>query len=95
MENQQEQHIIGYKTLLNVLLLLFVLTGITVGASYLDLGQLNVWLALFIAAIKGTLVLFFFMHMKYEGRALRWSFLGTIFFLFIMISFTFWDVAFR
>lgn len=95
MENNQEQHILGYKTLLNVLLLLFVLTGITVGASYIDLGKLNVWLALSIAAIKGSLVLFYFMHMKYEGRVLKWSFLGTLFFLGIMISFTFWDVAFR
>ncbi len=95
MEHKQEQHIIGYKTLIYVLFLLFGLTGITVGVSYLDLGRLNVWLALVIATIKGAFVLFFFMHMKYEGRALRWSFLGTVFFLGIMISFTFWDVAFR
>jgi len=95
MENKQKQHIVGYKTLFNILLVLFVLTAITVGASYIDLGKLNVWLALFIASIKGTCVLLFFMHMKYEGPVLRWSFLGTIFFLGIMISFTFWDVAFR
>jgi cytochrome c oxidase subunit 4 len=35
------------------------------------------------------------MHMKYEGRVLVLSFLGTVFFLGIMISFTFWDVGFR
>ncbi len=74
---------------------LLVLTGITIGISFVDLGNLNVWIALFIATIKGSLVLMFFMHMKYEGKALVLSFIGTILFLTIMISFTFWDVAFR
>jgi len=74
---------------------LLVLTGITVGMSYVDLGRLNVWVSLIIASIKGSIVLLFFMHMKYEGKVLVFSFLGTLFFLGIMISFTFWDVAFR
>jgi cytochrome c oxidase subunit 4 len=88
-------HIFEYKTLFTVLLVLLVLTGITVGVSYVDLGPLNVWISLVIAAVKGSVVLLFFMHMKYEGKVLILSFLGTIFFLGIMISFTFWDVAFR
>ncbi|HCY88422.1 MAG TPA: caa(3)-type oxidase subunit 4 [Desulfobacteraceae bacterium] len=88
-------HIISYKTLLMTLLALFALTGITVGASYVDLGQLNVWVALLIASLKGTLVLLIFMHMKFEGKALRLSFISTIGFLAIMIGFTFWDIAFR
>ncbi len=88
-------HIISYRTLFLVLLALLALTGITVGASYVDLGKLNVWVALGIASIKGSLVLLIFMHMKCEGRALVVSFLTTIIFLAIMIGFTFWDIAFR
>ncbi len=95
MEIKHPSHIFEYSTLLKILLALFVLTGITVGVSYLDLGKLNVWIALLIASCKGTLVLMYFMHMKFEGKVLAYSFLGTIFFLGIMISFTFWDVAFR
>lgn len=95
MDNKPSQHILEYSILLRVLMALFVLTGVTVGASYLDMGKLNVWIALLIASCKGTLVLLYFMHMKFEGRVLAWSFLGTVFFLGIMISFTFWDVAFR
>ena len=95
MKSDSSSHIIEYPVLLKVLGMLFVLTGVTVGASYLDLGKLNVWMALMIASFKGTLVLLYFMHMKYEGKMLAVSFLGTIFFLGIMISFTFWDVAFR
>lgn len=88
-------HFFEYKTLALVLGALLVLTGVTVGASYVDMGWGNVWIALFIASCKATLVLVIFMHMKFEGRALVISFLSTIFFLAIMISFTFWDVAFR
>ncbi len=95
MKETSSNHIFEYKELFKILLFLFALTGITVGASYIDLGQFNVWVALIIASVKASLVLLFFMHMKFEGRALVLSFLGTIFFLGIMISFTFWDVAFR
>ena len=90
-----EQHLTPYKTLILVLAALVLLTGITVGLSYLDLGMFNVPLTLAIACIKVTLVLLFFMHLKYEGRAIKLSFIGTICFLAIMISFTFWDVGFR
>ncbi|MFH2091472.1 MAG: cytochrome C oxidase subunit IV family protein [Pseudomonadota bacterium] len=95
MENKTPSHVFEYGTLFKILLVLFVLTGITVGVSYLDLGLFNVWIALLIASCKGALVLLYFMHMKFEGKVLAWSFLGTIFFLGIMISFTFFDVAFR
>jgi len=35
------------------------------------------------------------MHLKYEGPAIRYSLIGTIGFLAIMIGFIFWDVAYR
>lgn len=90
-----EQHLMSYKTLGLVLAALLVLTGVTVGVSYFDMGIFNVVLALGIASTKVSLVLLFFMHLKYEGRAIRFSFIGTICFLAIMIGFTFFDVAFR
>ncbi|MBC8440329.1 MAG: cytochrome C oxidase subunit IV family protein [Deltaproteobacteria bacterium] len=95
MKITQALHYFEYKTLFMVLLALLALTGITVSVSFIDLGKFNVWIALIIASTKGAIVLLFFMHMKYEGRVLVFSFLGTIFFLGIMISFTFWDVGFR
>ncbi len=95
MEKSYASHYLEYRTLFSVFLLLILFTGITVGVSYVDLGVFNVWISLLIASVKGSIVLLFFMHMKYEGKVLVFSFLGTIFFLFIMISFIFWDVAFR
>ena len=88
-------HITGYGRLFVIILALLILTGITVAVSYVNLGFYNVPIALFIASTKSSLVLLFFMHLKYEGRAIKVSFLSTIAFLFIMISFIFWDVAFR
>jgi cytochrome c oxidase subunit 4 len=90
-----EQHLMSYTTLALVLAALLALTGMTIGVSYLDLGAFNVPLTLAIASAKVSLVLLFFMHLKYEGRAIKFSFIGTICFLAIMIGFTFWDVAFR
>lgn len=92
---EDNAHIFSYRTLFLVLMALLVLTGVTVGASYVDLGRFNVWMALGIASVKGSLVLLVFMHMIFEGRALIISFLSTIGFLAIMIGFTFWDIAFR
>lgn len=90
-----EQHLSSYATLALVLVALLVLTGITVAVSYVDLGRFNVPLTLAIASTKVSLVLLYFMHLRYEGRAICVSFIGTICFLAIMIGFTFWDVAFR
>ncbi len=95
MDSQENNHILSYTKLALVLGLLLVLTGVTVGVSYIDLGFLNVPVALGIACTKVIFVLLFFMHLKYEGPIINLSFIGTVSFLLIMIGFTFWDVAFR
>jgi len=90
-----QQHLTSYTTLALVLAALLLLTGITIGVSYLDLGAFNVPLTLTIASAKVSLVLLFFMHLKYEGWAIKISVLVTICVLAIMIGLTFCDVAFR
>lgn len=93
--DSNEQHLMSYKTLGLVLTALLLLTGITVRVSFLDLGRFNVPIALGIACTKASLVLLFFMHLKYEGKAIKVSFISTLCFLAIMISFMFWDYAYR
>ncbi len=74
---------------------LAVLTGITVLASYVHLGMMNVVAALVIASIKASLVALYFMHLKHEGR-LVWGFaLAPIFFLVLIIAGTLTDTLFR
>jgi cytochrome c oxidase subunit 4 len=86
---------LSYRFLLMVLAALFALTALTVGASTINLGALNVWIALLIATAKASLVLLFFMHLKYENMVLKLSFLATFGFLAIIIGFIFLDIAFR
>jgi cytochrome c oxidase subunit IV len=95
LPKNEQLHVMGYGKLLTIIAALLFLTGVTVAVSYVNLGFFNVPIALLIATTKSSLVLLFFMHLKYEGTAIKVSFLSTIAFLCIMISFTFWDVAFR
>lgn len=95
MSEHEQEHILSYQFLGLILGGLVLLTGVTVAVSYVDWGFLNVPIALFVASSKATLVLLFFMHIKYEGMVIKVSFISTVVFLAIMISFTFWDVAFR
>ena len=95
MDNQEKQHVLSFTQLAMVLAVLLVLTGITVGVSYVHLGFFNIPIALAIACTKVTFVLLFFMHLKYEGRVINISFLSTVGVLVILIGFTFWDVAYR
>ena len=78
-----------------VFLALLALTAITVLVSYVDLGPLSTPLALLIAAIKATLVILYFMHLR-EASPLLWLAAGGGFFwLALMIVLTMSDIATR
>ena len=64
---------------------LMVLTTITVIVAFINLGALNFPVALGIAIVKATLVVLFFMHVKYSSRLTK-LICGTAFF-FLMILF--------
>ena len=59
-------HIVSVKVLAATGIALLVLTVITVWVASVDLGNINIWAALSIAAIKGSLVAMFFMHLRYD-----------------------------
>lgn len=66
---------------------LLVLTGVTVGVAYLDVGiLLGIVIALFVASIKGTLVACYFMHLLSERGMLYWILaLCALFFLILLL----------
>ena len=54
---------------IGIFLTLGFLTIVTILVSFVDLGKMgNVLLAMAIASFKGSLVMFFFMHLKYEKK---------------------------
>jgi cytochrome c oxidase subunit 4 len=78
---EPHDHIVPVGTYILVFLALMVGTGGTVAASYLDLGIWNTPVAMLIAVTKASLVVFFFMHLKYSPK-LYWVWVGAaIFFL--------------
>jgi cytochrome c oxidase subunit 4 len=62
---------------------LFFLTMITVLAAFVELGVLNTPLALGIALLKATLVVLFFMHVRYN-TPLMWVFAAAGFFMVLI-----------
>lgn len=64
------------------------LTGLTVGQSYVDLGKLNIVLVILIATMKASLVVSFFMHLKYDNRFNALIMISTIFFIGVFFAYT-------
>ena len=97
MSNNQEKHhhIIPIQTYLKVFGALMFLTVLTVAVTYIDLGSFNIVLAMFIAIIKSTLVLLFFMHLYYDNKTNLMFFLASILFMIIFITFTYFDIGQR
>ena len=88
-------HIVSFKTYQNVLLSLLGLTVITVLVSLVDFGVFNLLIAMGIATAKATLVLMYFMHLKYDDRTYLVIFLVGIFFLIIIFLFSMFDIVTR
>jgi cytochrome c oxidase subunit IV len=88
-------HIVAPRTYYLIFLVLVVCTAITVAVSFYDLGPLNVLVALGIAILKATLVVLFFMHVKYSPRLTSLVVIGSLFWLGILIVMTAGDYLTR
>ena len=85
----------AYRTYIIVWIALLILTVLTWGVSYINLGMGNVAVALLIASLKAALVALFFMHLRYENR-LVWAFaLVPLLFLALIIFGTLADTLSR
>jgi len=88
-------HIIPFRTLLKVFLSLIGLTVITVLVAFLPLGPLDMPVAIAIAVVKASLVVLYFMALKYDKPVNTLTFsVGTLF-VVVFITFTLFDTAFR
>ncbi len=80
-----------------ILACLLVLTVITVTAAGINFGSpsVNVVIAMFIATIKASLVVLFFMHLKYDKGINALIFLSGVFFLGLFLTFCIIDTGAR
>jgi cytochrome c oxidase subunit 4 len=89
------EHVVSVTLYLAIFAALMVLTAITVAVAFVDLGAMNTMVALGVAVLKATLVILFFMHVKYSSR-LTWLVVASgFFFLLIMVAFTMSDIVSR
>ena len=95
MSEHKMGHVQDFRIYLNVLLGLMGLTVATVLVSLVDFGIFNTLVALFVACIKASLVILFFMHGKYESKV-TWAFVWyPIFLLATLVGALFLDYGFR
>ena len=88
-------HIVPTRVYYLIFAALMVGTAITVGVAFVDLGPLNAIVALTIAVLKATLVVLFFMHVRYSTR-LTWAVVvGSVFWLGLLLALTFSDYLTR
>ena len=88
-------HVSSLKVYIGIFLTLMALTAITVAVAYINLGQLNKVVALGIASFKATLVVLYFMHVKYASRMTKLVVVSGLFFLGIMLALTMADYSSR
>jgi cytochrome c oxidase subunit IV len=77
------------------LIALLILTALTVIAAGFDFGQANVVIALAIATIKGSLVVLFFMHLRWDKPLNAIIVMAGFLFLGIFLMFTLLDFSSR
>ncbi len=89
-------HILPLSVYIGVGSALFILTGVTVAASFVDIGGVgNLILALLIASIKGSLVALFFMHLLYDNKLYALFFCVSLIMLTAFIVITMFDTMRR
>ncbi len=88
-------HIVPPRIYIIVGTILLILTGVTVWASYLELGIFNPVVALFIACVKATIVVLFFMHVKYSSKLTKLTVFSGLFTFLVLIFLTLADYMTR
>lgn len=89
------EHIVSRKIYFYVFGALMVLTVLTVIAANFNFGRMNDVIAMLIAVTKATLVVLFFMHVRYSSRLTWVVVVSGFFWLAIMFLFTLSDYVTR
>jgi cytochrome c oxidase subunit 4 len=86
------EHIVPIRVYAGVFLALMAGTTLTVIAAFHDFPwQFNTVIALTIAVIKATLVVLYFMHVRYSSRLIWVIVASALFWLAILFALTFSD----
>jgi cytochrome c oxidase subunit 4 len=88
-------HVSPKTTYYGIFAALMVLTAATIAVAFIPLGRANFPVAIAIAITKATLVILFFMHVKYSSRLTKMVVGMAFFFLGILLLLTLTDYLSR
>ena len=88
-------HVVSPKLYVAIFLALMSLTGATVWAAGQDFGAYNTAVAVGIAVTKATLVILFFMHVRWAGKLVQLFVASGFIWLGILIAITLADYVSR
>ena len=89
------EHVASLKNYLLIFATLMILTGVTIAVAFVDLGVLNTVVALSIAGFKATLVVLYFMHLRYSSSLPKLFWVAGLLWLAILLGFTMSDYLTR
>jgi len=95
MSSSENRHVVPYSTYIVILLVLLVFTGLSILVTSYELGPLAVSAALLFATLKTTLVLLYFMHLKFEERLFGVMVSVVMALFLVVLVITFFDYSFR
>jgi cytochrome c oxidase subunit IV len=84
-------HVSPLRTYLAIFFTLMVLTAVTVWVAFFDLGPFSNIVAMGIAITKATLVILYFMHLKYSTKLTKLLVASGFFWLGLLFLFTLTD----
>ena len=90
-----KEHLVPRQVYFSVFAALMVLTALTVWVAFFDLGPLNTVVAMGIAVIKATLVVLYFMHLRWSSKLSQVVLVAGLFWFLILIALTFSDYLTR
>ena len=93
--HEEDHHIVPPTVYLIIVAILLVMTGVTVWASYIEMGVYNPIVALAIGVFKATLVVLFFMHVKYSTKLTKLTVFAGLFTFLALIGMTLSDYISR
>jgi cytochrome c oxidase subunit 4 len=94
-KTSEHSHSTGFGIYILVWLGLISLTALTVSVAGVHLGSLTLFIALLIAAVKSSLVINIFMHIKFEDSLFKFFFIISLITLVVIFILTFIDYTSR
>jgi len=88
---KEHNHIVPYLSHAKILVILIILTCLTIAVTMIHLNTFTVTIALSIASVKGFLVMYYFMHLRYEQKIFKVVGFGVIILFALIVLITFLD----